>query len=162
MGVTLALLLISTVSAIIIAAPRVLQVVGEDFHVFRFLGRLNKHNIPTTAVYFQGITTLLFMWTASFDSILVFSGVTMALNTLFAVFGVFILRYREGKQAASKEPVFRTPFYPLPPVIFIAITGWTLIYLAIERPVEVLFGVSVIVLGIIGYLAARRWDEDAI
>ncbi len=162
MGVTLALLLISTVSAMIIAAPRVLQVVGEDFHVFRFLGRLNKHNIPTTAVYFQGVTTLLFMWTASFDSILVFSGVTMALNTLFAVFGVFILRYREGKQAASKEPVFRTPFYPLPPVIFIAITGWTLIYLAIERPVEVLFGVSVIVLGIIGYLAARRWDEDAI
>ncbi|MFT5690917.1 MAG: APA family basic amino acid/polyamine antiporter [Oceanicoccus sp.] len=158
MGVTLALLLISTVSAMIIAAPRVLQVVGEDFHVFRLLGRVNKHNIPATAVYFQGITTLLFMWTASFDSILVFSGVTMALNTLFAVVGLFVLRRRDKIKNNAEQVTFRIPLYPLPPLIFIAVTGWTLVYLAIERPFEVFFGVCVIVLGAIGYLIARRWD----
>jgi len=157
MGVILSLLLISTVSAMIIAAPRVLQVVGEDFSIFRFLGRVNKYNIPSTAVYFQGTVTLMFLWTASFESILIFSGATMALNTLFAVVGVFILRSRESGPAESsrEKSAFRVPFYPLPPIIFIAITGWTLLYLVIERPVEILFSVGVIVTGIVGYYFSR-------
>lgn len=158
MGVTLALLLISTVSAMIIAAPRVLQVVGEDFSALSFLGKVNKHSIPTTAVYFQGATTLLFMWTASFDSILIFSGVTMALNTLFAVFGVFILRSREKRSFTTEQPLFRIPFYPIPPIIFILVTSWTLFYLAIERPVEVLFSAAVILTGAAGYLIAKRGE----
>lgn len=138
MGVTLALLLVSTVSAMIIAAPRVLQVVGEDFAAFRFLGKLNKNGVPATAVYLQGGITLLFLWTASFESILIFSGATMALNTLFAVIGVFILRHREGDEGVESTPFFRVPFYPLPPLLFVALTGGTLIYLTIERPVEIM------------------------
>jgi len=159
MGVTLALLLVSTVSAMIIAAPRVLQVVGEDFHALRFLSRVNKHNIPAVAVYFQGATALAFMWTASFDSILVFSGVTMALNTLFAVFGVFILRHRDKHRSDAEQPLFRIPWYPLPPIIFIGVTSWTLIYLAIDRPVEVLFSLAVVLIGAAGYWLARRYQQ---
>jgi APA family basic amino acid/polyamine antiporter len=156
MGVTLALLLVSTVSAMIIAAPRVLQVVGEDFTVFRFLGKLNKNGVPANAVYLQGGITLLFLWTASFESILIFSGATMALNTLFAVIGVFILRYREGDESM---PVFRVPFYPLPPLLFVALTGGTLIYLTIERPVEIIFSFFVIGAGAIGYLLSKRFER---
>jgi basic amino acid/polyamine antiporter, APA family len=156
MGVTLALLLVSTVSAMIVAAPRVLQVMGEDFPVFRLLSRLNKHNIPTNAVYFQGAVTLLFLWTASFDSILVFSGATMALNTLFAVFGLFILRHREKANGGDDRPIFRVPFYPIPPILFIALTAVTLIYLSFERPVEILFSLGVIVTGGLGYLLSTR------
>jgi APA family basic amino acid/polyamine antiporter len=155
MGVILALLLISTVSAMIVSAPRVLQVVGEDFPVFGFLSRTNKHNIPATAVYFQGAVTLLFMWTASFESILVFSGVTMAINTLIAVCGVFVLRHREKTTQTGDKPIFHIPLYPLPPLIFIVVTGWTLIYLVFERPVEILFSVGVIITGAIGYFFAK-------
>ena len=42
MGTVLALLLISTVSAMTLAGPRVLQVVGEDFPLFRSAWR-NQH-----------------------------------------------------------------------------------------------------------------------
>jgi APA family basic amino acid/polyamine antiporter len=156
MGVILALLLVSTVSAMIIAAPRVLQVVGEDFAVFRVLGRVNKNGVPATAVYLQGCITLLFLWTASFESILIFSGATMALNTLFAVIGIFILRYREGDESM---PIFRVPFYPLPPLLFVALTGGTLIYLTIERPVEIIFSFFVIGAGAIGYLLSKRFER---
>ncbi|MFT6757503.1 MAG: APA family basic amino acid/polyamine antiporter [Chitinophagales bacterium] len=159
MGVTLALLLVSTVSAMIIAAPRVLQVVGEDFAVFRFLSKLNKNGVPATAVYLQGGITLLFLWTASFESILIFSGATMALNTLFAVIGVFILRHREGDESVESMPVFRVPFYPLPPLLFVALTGGTLIYLTIERPVEIIFSFVVIGAGAIAYLLSQRFER---
>jgi|TARA_B110000902_G_scaffold267056_1_gene357875 APA family basic amino acid/polyamine antiporter len=159
MGVTLALLLVSTVSAMIIAAPRVLQVVGEDFIAFRFLGTLNKNGVPATAVYLQGGITLLFLWTASFESILIFSGATMALNTLFAVIGVFILRHREGDESVESMAVFRVPFYPLPPLLFVALTGGTLIYLTIERPVEIIFSFVVIGAGAIAYLLSKRFER---
>ena len=37
MGGLLSLMLISTVSAMVLAGPRVLQVIGEDFKIFSFL-----------------------------------------------------------------------------------------------------------------------------
>jgi APA family basic amino acid/polyamine antiporter len=159
MGVTLALLLVSTVSAMIIAAPRVLQVVGEDFSAFRFLGKLNKNGVPATAVYLQGGITLLFLWTASFESILIFSGATMALNTLFAVLGVFILRYRDAGGENESISVFRMPFYPLPPLLFVILTGATLIYLTIERPLEIIISFAVIAAGAVAYLIMTHWEE---
>ena len=39
MGTLLSLMLISTVSAMVMAGPRVLQVIGEDFRIFGFLDR---------------------------------------------------------------------------------------------------------------------------
>jgi APA family basic amino acid/polyamine antiporter len=158
MGVTLALLLVSTVSAMIIAAPRVLQVVGEDFAAFRFLGKLNKNGVPAMAVYLQGAITLLFLWTASFESILIFSGATMALNTLFAVLGIFILRHKEVGGDNELRPIFRVPFYPLPPLLFVVLTSATLIYLTIERPVEIIFSCAVLLTGAILYLLTQRWE----
>jgi APA family basic amino acid/polyamine antiporter len=65
-------LLISTVSAMLMAGPRVLQVMGEDFRMFRRLSVHNKGGVPRTAVYTQGILTLIFILTATFESILVF------------------------------------------------------------------------------------------
>jgi APA family basic amino acid/polyamine antiporter len=159
MGVTLALLLVSTGSAMIMAAPRVLQVVGEDFTAFRFLGKLNKSGVPATAVYLQGGITLLFLWTASFESILIFSGAPMALNTLFAVIGVFILRHRDTDGENESVSIFRVPFYPLPPLLFVSLTGATLIYLTIERPVEIMFSFVVIGAGAIAYLLSKRFER---
>ena len=50
-GLVLAMLLISTVSAMMMAGPRVLQVVGEDFRPLRFLASTNEDGIPSNAVY---------------------------------------------------------------------------------------------------------------
>jgi basic amino acid/polyamine antiporter, APA family len=167
MGVTLALLLISTVSAMLVAAPRVLQVLGEDYSLFKFLGKRNRHQIPATAIWFQSIMALIFLWSASFQSILIFSGTTMALNSLFAVFGIFILRHNEKREFAQngKEKIkhsFNIPFFPIPPIIFMSITAWTLVYLTLENPTEIIFGVCVIVTGAIGYMFTRKFSGGAI
>ncbi|MAF83036.1 MAG: amino acid permease [Gammaproteobacteria bacterium] len=160
-GVTVALLLVSTVSAMIVAAPRVLQVIGEDYSIFRYLSRVNNHDIPARAILIQGMIALVFMWSASFESILIFAGATMALNTLFAVIGLIVLRRRQSHHetghVAAARPVFKVPWYPLPPIIFIGVTGWTLVYLVIERPVEILFSVGIIATGAAGYFMAKRF-----
>lgn len=152
MGLVLALLLVSTVSAMILAGPRVLQVIGQDYHAFAVLGKISEQGVPYRAILFQGTLTLLFIWTASFESILIFSGFTLALNTLFTVFGVFILRWRNP---GVKRP-YSLPLYPLTPIIYLVITIWTLAYIALTRPEEALAAVGIVILGLVAYLAFKN------
>jgi APA family basic amino acid/polyamine antiporter len=147
MGVALAALLISTVSAMILAGPRVLQVIGQDFHAFRGLARTNSHGVPFVAIIVQSVVTLGFILTATFESILVFAGFTLGVNTFFTVLGIFVLRRR----APDLERPYRTPAYPLPPLVFLAITGWTLVYILKDRPEEGWMGVAIILSGAIFY-----------
>jgi APA family basic amino acid/polyamine antiporter len=148
MGVVLAALLISTVSAMVMAGPRVLQVIGQDFNAFRLLARTNRHGVPFVAVVLQSVLALVFIVTASFQSILVFAGFTLGLNTFFSVLGVFVLRLRRPDLPRP----YRVALYPLPPLIFLGFTGWTLTYILLERPVEALFGLAIVVSGALFYL----------
>ncbi len=151
MGVILALLLISTVSAMVMAGPRVLQVIGQDFVSFRALARTNADGIPYLAISFQAIVALAFIISASFESILVFAGFTLGLNTFFAVLGVFLLRLR---QPDLPRP-YRIPLFPLPPLIFLGFTGWTLFYILLDRPVEGLMGLAIVGSGALFYWLTR-------
>lgn len=147
MGVILALLLISTVSAMVLAGPRVLQVIGQDFPSFKALARTNADGIPYLAITLQSVLALIFIISASFESILVFAGFTLGLNTFFAVLGVFVLRIRQPQLARP----YRIPLYPLPPLIFLGFTGWTLFYILLERPFEGVMGLAIVGSGAIFY-----------
>ena len=151
MGLLLALLLISTISAMILAGPRVLHRIGQDYPRFAPLARENRDGIPVTAILLQSGTALAFLWTASFEQILVFSGATMALNTFATVLGLFILRWR---QPQLPRP-FRVTLFPVTPLIFLGITGWTLTYVVIQRPVEALISAAIIASGGLFYLLVR-------
>jgi APA family basic amino acid/polyamine antiporter len=151
-GLVLALLLISTVSAMMMAGPRVLQVVGEDFRILRWLARTNSDGIPTRAVYVQATLAVLFILTSGFESVLLFAGFTLALNSFATVMAVFVLRRR---QPDIHRP-YRTFLYPVPPLIYLALTGWTLWFVLVNRPVEGSFGLGVVASGLLVYFLARR------
>jgi APA family basic amino acid/polyamine antiporter len=150
-GLVLALLLVSTVSAMTLAGPRVLQVIGEDFKALSILSRTNDDGIPVTAIYVQSALAILFVMSSTFESILVFAGFTLALNSFATVMGVFVLRW---KQPDLDRP-YRTFLYPLPPLIYLGLTGWTLWFVLMNRPVEGLFGLGIIGSGLIVYFLSR-------
>ncbi|NQY39658.1 MAG: amino acid permease [Henriciella sp.] len=156
-GAILGILLISTVSAMTIAGPRVLQVVGQDIRAFRFLAKSNSDGMPTTAVMVQSGLALLFVITATFDQVLVFAGFTLALNSLFAVLGLYVLRWRQPNLARP----FRVPLYPFLPMVYLVLTIWTLAYVAIERPQEVAVSLGLIVTGVITYGLSRSRASTA-
>ena len=147
MGTVLSILLISTVSAMTLAGPRVLQVIGEDFKVFKLLAVTNTDGVPYRAIFFQSTIALIFILTSSFESILVFSGFALALNNFFAVAGIFVLRIRQPEL----ERPYKTWLYPLPPLLYLSITIWTLGYILLERPMEAGMSLSIITAGILFY-----------
>ncbi|MEM1438378.1 MAG: amino acid permease [Pseudomonadota bacterium] len=152
MGLILALLLISTVSAMIIAGPRVYQVIGQDHEMFRWLARTNRNGVPAFAIYAQGALTVTFILTSSFKSILLFSGFTLALNTFVAVAGLFVLRWREPDLPRP----FRAWGYPITPLVYLALTGWTLVYVLRDEPSSGLLGLAVVSIGVVFYFATAH------
>lgn len=151
-GGMLALLLISSVSAMTLAGPRALQAIGEDFRPLRFLGRVNKGGIPANAIFLQSSIAVIFILTSSFKTIIIFAGAMLAFNSFLAVLGVFVLRYREPDLPRP----YRVWGYPFTPLIYLALTAFTLIYIIIEEPQKALFGVFVITLGTIFYLISAK------
>ncbi len=154
MGIVLALLLISTVSAMILSGPRVLHVIGQDYPLFKLLGKTNKNGVPTMAIYCQSILALLFVVNSSFQQIMIFASFTLGLNTLLAVLGLFVLRW----QLPNIERPYKTFGYPVTPIIYITLMGWTLIYTAINKPVEALFALGIIVTGLLMYFISIRFQ----
>jgi APA family basic amino acid/polyamine antiporter len=154
-GLVLAMLLISTVSAMLMAGPRVLQVMGQDFHVLRVTARVNEDGIPNTAIYIQSALAVLFILTSRFESVLLFAGFTLALNSFVTVLGVFVLRWRQPEL----ERPYRTFLYPLPPLIYLVLMGWTLWFVMVNRPVEGLFGLGAILSGLLVYILLRHRGE---
>lgn len=146
MALILAFLLISTISAMTLAGPRALHRIGRDFSVLRWLGKTNKHGLPVAAISFQSALALIFVVTSSFEMILVLTGFTLSLCSFAAALGAIWLRIKNGKPGS-----YEMPLYPLPPLIFLAITGWTLTYVLFERPLEGLVSIGLIGAGLLVY-----------
>jgi len=156
-GLVLAALLISTVSAMTLAGPRVLQVLGEDFRALRLLARTNRDGIPAIAIYTQTALAVIFILTSSFESVLVFAGFTLALNSFVTVLGVFVLRWR---QPDLPRP-YRTFAYPLTPLLYLLLTGWTIGFVLVNKPVEGLFGLGLIAAGLVFYFVFARINHTS-
>lgn len=154
-GGMLALLLISSVSAMTLAGPRALQAIGEDFSALSFLGRKNTKGVPALAIYFQSAIALIFIITSSFKAIVIFAGAMLAFNSFLTVLGLFVLRWREPDLPRP----YKTWGYPLVPLIYLALTAFTLVYVIQAEPKQALFGLSIIISGAVFYLVSKRLSK---
>ena len=150
----LSVLLISTASAMIVSGPRTLQRIGQDFALLSFLSKENAVGIPQSAILFQLALTSILIVSSSFEAILMFSGFALGLNTLMTVLGVWYLRRRYP----LIERPFQVPWYPWPMIIFVGLMLWTLIYVVIERPVEGLLALALVIVGWCFYLFSQSWQ----
>lgn len=148
----LSLLLVSTVSAMTLAGPRVLQAMGEDFPPFRALARTTADGIPAGAVLLQSLVAAAFILTGAFERVLVFSGFLLGLVSFATVATLFVLRWREP---ALTRP-YRAWGYPFTPLAYLAVTGWTLVHIVTERPMEAAAGGALVAVGVAAWGGMRR------
>jgi basic amino acid/polyamine antiporter, APA family len=156
MALTIALILTSTISVMIFVGPRIVQVMGEDYRLLRPLSFRSEKGIPVYAVLVQSAITLTFIFTSTFQQVLLYAGFTLNLITAVTVAGVFVLRRREP----DIERPYRTWGYPWPPIVFLVLSGWSLTYMLVVQPRESLAGLATLSAGLVIYFAdyARsRW-----
>ena len=148
----LAVLLVSTASAMLLTGPRTLFVIGQDFHVFRWLGRESGSGVPVNAVLALTVLTVILIATSSFESIIYFSGAVLAFNSLVSVIGVIFSRITQPNLARP----FKVPLYPLPILLYAGIMLLTLGFLIRARPTEGVAAVLLISAGFVLYFVSRK------
>jgi APA family basic amino acid/polyamine antiporter len=151
MSLFIALLLVSTVSALVYLGPRVTQAMGEDDPALRWLAVTSERGIPVNSVLFQMGLALLFIYTSTFDQVLVYAGFTLILSTMVTVAGVFVLRWRRPEV----DRPYKTWGYPVTPILFLVANAWILVYVFIDRPTESLIGLGIVAVGAALYLGSR-------
>ncbi|MGZ3900908.1 MAG: APC family permease, partial [Bacteroidia bacterium] len=89
MSLVIALLLVSTISAMVLAGPRVMQSMGNDIKGLKFFATSNNHNVPYVAIIFQSVIAIVLVITSSFQSLITYVGFTLNLFTFLTVLGIF-------------------------------------------------------------------------
>ena len=152
MSLVIAVLLISTISAMILAGPRVMQSMGNNIRGLRFFAIANKNQVPYVAIIFQSLIALVLVTTSSFESLITYVSFTLNLFTFLTVLGVFVLRI---KFKHIPTP-YKTPLYPFTPFVFLIIILWILIHIINERPVESMYGLLTVLVGLAIYFVTNK------
>ena len=151
-GAVIAALLVSTISAMLFAGPRIVQTMGEDLPALHWLAARTAGGIPRRALALQVAITLVFILKPDFQAVLVYAGFVLNLFTFLTVLGVFVLRWREP---GLPRP-YRAWGYPLTPLVFLALSAWTLVFIIRDKPTESLYGLATVASGLLVYWLARR------
>lgn len=158
MSLVIALLLVSTISAMVLAGPRVMQSMGNDIKGLRFFATSNKNNVPYVAIIFQSAIAVTLVLTSSFQSLITYVGFTLNLFTFLTVLGIFILRFK----FKHVETSYKTFLYPLTPIVFLSIILYILIHIMIDKPIESLFGLGTVLLGLIVYFITNQKKDHTL
>ncbi|WP_235595964.1 APC family permease [Mastigocoleus testarum] len=153
MGLLISFGLISSISSMVLAGPRVTQVIGEDIPIFNILAKKNTNGIPLYALLLQLFIVTILLITSSFEAIITYLGFTLTLSSFMTVLGVFIHRLRDPQLPRP----YQTWGYPITPIVFLLISLWTLIFLLLSKPMESFAGIGTLAIGlIIYYLGAKN------
>jgi basic amino acid/polyamine antiporter, APA family len=139
--------LVSSISAMMWIGPRVTAIVGEDVALLRPLARHSRKGVPIAALCYQAAVVVLLLLTGSFETILDFMQFSLTLCSFLAVLGVIVLRHRYP----SLPRPYRLPGYPFVPLVFLAMTGFMLVHLVLERPLQSLAGLAMMLVGLAIY-----------
>lgn len=133
-----ALALVSSVSSLVMAGPRVYAQMARDGYLPRWLAP--ESGPPVASIMFQSGLGLVLLWSSTFERLLTYIGFTLSLSSAATVVGLMRLRRREG----ASLPV---PGWPWVPMIFLLGVAWMAVFAIARRPKESLVGLGTIAVG---------------
>ncbi len=150
----IALILLSAISVLTIIGPRVYYAMAESGHFFRIAKKINRAGVPGISILLQSGLAIVFVLTGTFDQIITLLSFSLGIFPILAVLGVFKIRM-------LGETAYRTPWYPVPQVLFILFSLAILVLAFLERPVESSIALGVIGVGIPVYYLLKRRESEA-
>jgi APA family basic amino acid/polyamine antiporter len=130
--------LIATISGYAWVGPRVTYAMAKDYTLWKPLAKVNAKNIPVRAIILNTCISLVLFITGSFEQIMLYAGFILQLMSTVTVYSSLKIKKQEG---------FKTPFKPLPQLIYLGFSIALMGYLLVDRPVESLAGIGILLLG---------------
>lgn len=153
---------ISTINGTMITGARTAYALGNDFSLFRFLGRWRERgSTPANALLVQGVLALalLALGTAfrrGFETMVEYTAPVFWLFFLLVGLSLFVLRHKDP----HIERPFKVPLYPLTPMLFCVVCAFMLTSSLAYTGKGALVGVAVLLAGV-PFLLFRSVRESA-
>ena len=151
------LCVLSSLAALIMAAPRVYYAMAQDGLFLEAVARVDpRYGTPAIAILIQGTMASVLVLIGNFDEIIAyFIFVAVVFLGLTGV-GLIISRSRNR----GVEPPFRTPIYPVPPIAYLVLNLVLMLLLALHSPREAVLGTIVVLIGVPVYSAFHLKRKD--
>jgi basic amino acid/polyamine antiporter, APA family len=150
---------IGALNGIILMNARVPFAMARDGLFFKRLGELNPTSrVPVAAIWTQAIWACVLALSGTFDQIT--TSVIFALWIFFALVGSSLFILRRKVPAAPRR--YRTPGYPIVPILFVVVAVWLVVSSIKAYPVESAVGVFLISLGLPFYLYFQIMRDRAV
>ena len=144
----IAFCILSVISAMIMAGPRVYYAMAKDGLFFERFAKVGKaRRTPAWSILLQAAVAALMVITTSFDKLLLYIGFTLSLCAMFTVIGMMVLR-RRGLHLNS---AYRTFGYPVTPILFILFNLWIVVFCIKGNPTVSLYGAGTIACGVFAF-----------
>jgi APA family basic amino acid/polyamine antiporter len=145
--------ILGCLSATIIYSPRIYYAMAMDGLFFKKFAFVHpKYHTPSIAIIWQGIFASVLCLTGSYEQLFTYVVFAVLLFFVGVVAAVFILR---RTRPDAKRP-YRVWGYPVIPILFGLIIVWILINTLIERPMESVIGLILIIVGLPVYFYWHR------
>lgn len=149
-SITISLALVSSVSAMVMAGPRVYAAMASDRALPRFFATFSQRGVPVVAVVAQCVIAVICVWIGDLKTLIEFAIFALWIFGALTVGAVFVFRRR------GQVSPYRALGYPLSPILFIAISAWVVYLQASKNPWQTLAVAGLLVVGALLYLAANR------
>lgn len=126
----IALALVSAVSAMVMAGPRVYSAMAKDGALPGSLAQHNERGVPLTAVITQAILAMAFVLMGDLGQLILFASFSLTIFAALTVSSVFIFRAR------GMRSQYRTFGYPVTPVLFLALSVWICYLQVTDHPAQ--------------------------
>jgi basic amino acid/polyamine antiporter, APA family len=143
-SVFIAIQLVATISSYLWVGPRVTHAMASEHKLWQPLAKKNKHGIPVMAVWVHVVIAIILALTGSFEKILLYAGFVLQLMASLTVATSLFIK---NKNATS----FTSPFKPVLQIIFLLFNVGVLIFTFMDRPLESLIGIGILLLGLVIY-----------
>jgi APA family basic amino acid/polyamine antiporter len=145
--------LLASLSAYILTGPRVVQAMAAAGQFPAIAAPVSRRTgAPVVATWLQVTWSLILLWSGSFESLLEYSSVGLALISMLTISTIFVLRWKRPEL----ERPFRVPWYPVVPAVYLALTGLLTVAAFARKPVESSLALASILIGVPFYLLWRR------
>jgi APA family basic amino acid/polyamine antiporter len=159
LSIALGLTLLASLSAYVLTGPRVAYAMAQAGHFPAIAGRLTQRSkTPAVATALQVAWALVLLWSGSFESIVIYAGVGLALFSMLTVSSIYVLRWTRPDLPRP----FRTPGYPVVPAIFLTLTTVLTVAAFVERPWVSLYSLLSILVGIPVYYFLLRPGREGV
>ncbi|MBN1114497.1 MAG: amino acid permease [Oligoflexia bacterium] len=146
-GILIGLGLLACINSMMLSGSYVLKVMLQDFKSLKYNNYLNDKGAPVFSVLMQTFVALTLILTSTFQEVMIYMGFILTLLNSLAVAGVFIIRRRNI--TCDCEAVYRTPFYPYVPLLFLLLSFWMMLYVFIQNPIQSIAGIFTLILGLL-------------